>query len=1091
MGANSAGLSSKMSSFESIINNKRPSLFFLQETKMRREGKIKLGGYQIYELVRSTKFGGGLAIGALDEINPAFISDGDDITEILVVEVKINGMQVRCINGYAPQENDSKDKKQKFWNRLKEEVDDADKNDKAVIIQMDGNLHAGPEIIPGDPNKCNINGRLLREFIEKCPYLTIINATNLCEKVITRRRIANNKVEEAALDFFITCRKILPLISRMEIDDVSKLTRFSKSKTVPSDHDNLFLYLNSNIAQNSKRVEIFNLKDAEAQDLFKIETSNFSKLTECFLKPNSLEDQTIEWKKKLDSVIQKCFKKVRVGGRKKESEASKMIHERAKLKLIHNQSSYKKREKMAKLIEEKEDEIKKHLEKENSSKVFENLSSFADTSGTCNTNGMWKQKKKLFPSKRKISILAKKNEKGKLITHPAELKELYLKTFVNRLRHRRIKPGFENLRFLKEYLCGRRLELTAARKSPKITRKKFDIVLKQLKNNKARDPHGLINELFKFDVIGNDLKESLFLMCRRIKDTFEIPELLKYANITSIYKGKGAKNDLQNERGIFCINIFRSLILKIIYNEEYENIDENMSDSNVGGRKRKNIRNHLFVVNGLINEAIKKGTNIDIEILDYKECFDSMWLEETVNDLYETGLNNDNLNIIYNLNKNNKVAVATPHGLTDRVELNKLVMQGENLAPLECSVQIDTFGKECLTEKKYLFYYRESTPIPPLSMVDDLLCISTCGVNSLLMNSFIKSKSNFKKLQFGVDKCHKIHVGKNRVVCPSLNIDKWKIKQKAALENNDPSVEDIHDGDHTIQNSNDQKYLGDVICNNGRNDKNITARVKRGIGIIQQITSILEEIYFGKYHFVVAKILRESLFINSILLNSDVWYNLTNTNIEDLEKLDNKLLRKILEVGQSVPTAFIHLELGTRPLRFIIKTRRIMFLQYILRNKESSLLSKFLAAQMEEPLPGDWWLTVKSDLEDLELGLSLNDIKTMSKNKLKTIVNSAAEAKSLSWLLEKKVKSEKVKNIPYRRLELQNHLAQPLLTLDQTKFLIAARSKMLFVRENYPNMHNELFCPLCTSEVEKALDSQEHLLYCKIINMQCKDIIES
>ena len=50
---------------------------------------------------------------------------------------------------------------------------------------------------------------------------------------------------------------------------------------------------------------------------------------------------------------------------------------------------------------------------------------------------------------------------------------------------------------------------------------------------------------------------------------------------------------------------------------------------------------------------------------------------------------------------------------------------------------------------------------------------------------------------------------------------------------------------------------------------------------------------------------------------------------------------------------------------------------------------------------------------------------------------------------------------------------------------------MLFVRENYPNMHNELFCPLCTSEVEKALDSQEHLLYCKIINMQCKDIIES
>ena len=110
MGANSAGFSSKKSSFESIIENKRPSLFFLQETKLKREGCIKVGGYQVYELVRSSKQGGGLAIGALDEIEPAFISEGNDVTEILVIEVKINGMQVRCINGYEPQENDSKER---------------------------------------------------------------------------------------------------------------------------------------------------------------------------------------------------------------------------------------------------------------------------------------------------------------------------------------------------------------------------------------------------------------------------------------------------------------------------------------------------------------------------------------------------------------------------------------------------------------------------------------------------------------------------------------------------------------------------------------------------------------------------------------------------------------------------------------------------------------------------------------------------------------------------------------------------------------------------------------------------------------------
>ena len=78
-----------------------------------------------------------------------------------------------------------------------------------------------------------------------------------------------------------------------------------------------------------------------------------------------------------------------------------------------------------------------------------------------------------------------------------------------------------------------------------------------------------------------------------------------------------------------------------------------MSDSNVGGRKRRNIRNHIFIVNGIINEAMREKSNIEIEILHFKQCFDSMKLDETINDLYDTGLKNDNINMIYKLNENN------------------------------------------------------------------------------------------------------------------------------------------------------------------------------------------------------------------------------------------------------------------------------------------------------------------------------------------------------------------------------------------------------------------------------------------------------
>ena len=89
-------------------------------------GRIKTENsrkYQIFELNRQNKSGGGLAIGALADVEPVLISEGDDDTEILVVEISASRMEIRCICGYGPQENHSLEKKNKFWSRLTTEVE--------------------------------------------------------------------------------------------------------------------------------------------------------------------------------------------------------------------------------------------------------------------------------------------------------------------------------------------------------------------------------------------------------------------------------------------------------------------------------------------------------------------------------------------------------------------------------------------------------------------------------------------------------------------------------------------------------------------------------------------------------------------------------------------------------------------------------------------------------------------------------------------------------------------------------------------------------------------------------------------------------
>ena len=87
------------------------------------------------------------------------------------------------------------------------------------------------------------------------------------------------------------------------------------------------------------------------------------------------------------------------------------------------------------------------------------------------------------------------------------------------------------------------------------------------------------------------------------------------------------------------------------------------------------------------------------------------------------------------------------------------------------AVQVDTFGRECLQEKKLLYFYKGEVEVPPLAMVDDLVCISTCGLDSVKMNAFINSKTNLIKLQFGLSKGHRMYVGASKAICPDLELD--------------------------------------------------------------------------------------------------------------------------------------------------------------------------------------------------------------------------------------------------------------------------------------------------------------------------------
>ena len=152
------------------------------------------------------------------------------------------------------------------------------------------------------------------------------------------------------------------------------------------------------------------------------------------------------------------------------------------------------------------------------------------------------------------------------------------------------------------------------------------------------------------------------------------------------------------------------------------------------------------------------------------------------------------------------MAVKTPVGITQRVDIPEIVQQGGGWGPIECSVSIDKIGRLCHKRKEHIYYYNQKVEVTPLAMIDDLIAVAKCGLESVAINTFIVTHTPNLS---GNSKCHRIHVGRKDDCCPILKIHNTEMESVKF-----------------------DSYLGDIISSDGSNKLNVENRVKKGLGKI-------------------------------------------------------------------------------------------------------------------------------------------------------------------------------------------------------------------------------------------------------------------
>ena len=94
---------------------------------------------------------------------------------------------------------------------------------------------------------------------------------------------------------------------------------------------------------------------------------------------------------------------------------------------------------------------------------------------------------------------------------------------------------------------------------------------------------------------------------------------------------------------------------------------------------------------------------------DFEQAFDGLWLQDCLMAMIRLGIPYDILRLVYQLNREAKIRVKTPYGLTEESIIEDIVEQGTVLGATLCSVSTAEYcGINVRVTKNLVYLFNKS-----------------------------------------------------------------------------------------------------------------------------------------------------------------------------------------------------------------------------------------------------------------------------------------------------------------------------------------------------------------------------------------------
>ena len=346
-----------------------------------------------------------------------------------------------------------------------------------------------------------------------------------------------------------------------------------------------------------------------------------------------------------------------------------------------------------------------------------------------------------------------KDKNGKRIFDPEENKRVQTEYYQD-LYAKKPVPHHEYHDHLKQVIPKLADQPTEEREIDQLpTRKEIEEAIKNKKNKKATSDWD--NEILKKG--GEPMIDILLPVIHAFWKEGIPPNRWNEGIITNIFKGKGDRERMENQRGITVSSAVGTIVEEILTNRLMKTI--NFSQAQAGGRKGGNTLDHIFILKSMIAMAQKKGQELILTFYDIKKAYDRCDMQDMLYIINQEGFDGKVWNLTKALNENLTARVKTKNGLSNEIKREKGGKQGAKLMVPMFAKMMDKLP-ESMHQRDDLGVKIGNNKIAGLAFVDDIISMAEGYAQQERTLQMINEFAIIHQLEWGEGKCKVMEVRK-------------------------------------------------------------------------------------------------------------------------------------------------------------------------------------------------------------------------------------------------------------------------------------------------------------------------------------------